>query len=742
MTNSETTFASIKNIMGFEPVYMWRGYETPMGGCASPQSRVWPDIKFEERCDKSIPRPLAKPDPEFVKTFNQLSAPTFNQMWPQRFPAESWDRVISGAEGPPQFVTSDQCMGCHQASQHNNGQPWNMILVPEPDNIDSTQFNLSPDAEWRWSPMGVGGRDPVFFAQLESELNRAEKENISELGPCMENLCFSCHGAAGQRQLAIDTDGQGPPNSLCNPILPDNLKQPDSENGPILFTRDMMKLWPGSDPNDSDHFKYGELGREGITCTICHHATDQGFGTSASYTGNLKMGPPDMIYGPFANPKAVPMQKALGMTPVEAPWIKSSELCGSCHAINLPVLNNQGEVIHFAFEQTTYFEWLNSDFARNGEGNEYGLKSCQDCHMPTTFHRDGKTTDLEFKVANIQDNTLPPVANSVPVEDITLPVRKNFSRHMLYGLNVPLNAYAQQFPLLMGVRQHDFWSPNFPVAVPLLIARDNVLDFASRETADIFIEELKRTKKGLKATVVVKNKTGHFFPSGVSFRRAWVEFRVLDENGKTLWVSGSTNSVGLILNGATGEYLPSEFLDAPKKPGGKPQFQKHRKRVKKQDQVQIYEELTKDSDGNFTTSFVHRVKTVKDNRLRAVGWSKNGPFAEETKPEGKAKRDKDYRESPNQGLDRVIYKVKLPKGEREKIHSVVVKLYYQSTPPYYLKQRFSSAQAGPRSQDTNLLYYMTSYLDTNVRDRHGNPYLKDWKLQVGSTQARQVPPSK
>ena len=31
-------------------------------------------------------------------------------------------------------------------------------------------INVSPYGEWRWSPMGLAGRDPNFFAQLEGEL--------------------------------------------------------------------------------------------------------------------------------------------------------------------------------------------------------------------------------------------------------------------------------------------------------------------------------------------------------------------------------------------------------------------------------------------------------------------------------------------------------------------------------------------------------------------------------------------
>jgi len=326
----------------------------------------------------------------------------------------------------------------------------------------------------------------------------------------------------------------------------------------------------------------------------------------------------------------------------------------------------------------------------------------------------------------------------LPQEDITLPVRENFARHVLYGLNVPLNAYAQQFPLLMGVRQLDFWSPHSQIAVPLLVTRDTVLQIAGQETADITIKSLKQTPNGLAATVVVKNKTGHFFPSGVGFRRAFIEFRVLDDEGSTLWVSGSTDSVGVILDGETGQPLDTEFLE-PKHPGGRPKFQQHHETITRQSQVQIYEELSKDSAGSFTTSFLHRVKTVKDNRLRAMGWRRTGPYAEETKPEGRSRLDRDYQKSPNKGIDGIVYQVTLPKVQRRRIHSVEVRLLYQSTPPYYLRDRFASANAGPRIEDTNRLFYMTSHLNTDAHDREGKPYLEDWKIQIGNTHTRKVP---
>jgi len=53
------------------------------------------------------------------------------------------------------------------------------------------------------------------------------------------------------------------------------------------------------------------------------------------------------------------------------------------------------------------------------------------------------------------------------------------------------------------------------------------------------------------------------FPSGVGFRRAFLEFRVVDnDTGKTVWCSGCTNELGVIMNG--NERLPSELFDVYK----------------------------------------------------------------------------------------------------------------------------------------------------------------------------------
>jgi hypothetical protein len=55
-------------------------------------------------------------------------------------------------------------------------------------------------------------------------------------------------------------------------------------------------------------------------------------------------------------------------------FLTSSEFCGTCHDLTVPVLN------HGMPEQRTYTEWKYSDFGTDPATNK---TRCQDCHMPT-----------------------------------------------------------------------------------------------------------------------------------------------------------------------------------------------------------------------------------------------------------------------------------------------------------------------------------------------------------------------
>ena len=179
-------------------------------------------------------------------------------------------------------------------------------------------------------------------------------------------------------------------------------------------------------------------------------------------------------------------------------------------------------------------------------------------------------------------------------------------------------------------------------------------------------------------------------------------------------------------------------------------FQPHYQVIDRQDRVQIYQELVADSDGDLTSSFLRRVFTIKNNRIRPKGFdpefffSNPSPFVRElaTIP-GDAKFDPDYTDPSRTGADEIEYLVTLPAAALAGADRVTATLYNQSIPPFYLQQRFSDAHIGaaPKSDDIERLYYLTSRLNTQAaRDDREETFIADWKLKL-ATDSAPVPPA-
>ena len=124
------------------------------------------------------------------------------------------------------------------------------------------------------------------------------------------------------------------------------------------------------------------------------------------------------------------------------------------------------------------------------------------------------------------------------------------------------------------------------------------------------------------------NLTGHRFPSGVGFRRAFIELLVIekqDERQRLVWSSGRTNDVGVIVD-ARGTAAAVRVLHRERtRRDAQQHYQTHHETITSDDQVQIYEELTRDAAQRFTTSFLRRDHEVKDNRLLPLGWTPDRP---------------------------------------------------------------------------------------------------------------------
>jgi hypothetical protein len=745
-----STFAALKNIKGEpgEPLVFlsqnffldpsWQSLQQRIQGAAAKDAAAGmndPDY-----------------DPAFLKVFWSHGGPPLrDQIVPM--PPETYDSVWPKA-GPvtaaSQFLTSDQCLGCHSAG--GTGLQYDMTQ-PGPD---GKLINISPYGTWRGSPMGLAGRDPIFFAQLASETDTFHRESAA----IVQNTCLGCHGILGQRQHAIDKE--------CKP-----------------FERTTVNAVPYPSPDPVEALaNYGALARDGISCTSCHHmvlgkadtekyqhqpqnkcipkqqeTANPGLtGFAATFTGNFFVGAPDELYGPFKEPKKKPMKHAIGVDPAHSQTITKPEMCGTCHTVHVPVLH-RGKTIEHAYEQTTYPEWAFSDF-RTGDSVDGSLpygsgpqaQSCQGCHMP---NKDVYGNPYRSKIAAIQEyNNFPQAEHTLPPHEIDLPVRSGFGKHTLVGLNVYLLKMAWQFPDILGIRKSDPMLTSTGIdSIPT--AEGAMLDQAVNKTAVVTVAEVRNQNGNLNARVTVVNRVGHKFPSGVGFRRAFLEFSVLDVNNKVLWASGRTNTVGIIVDekgaAVAGEMWWRDDCSARVEPE-KRIHQPHYQEITRQDQVQIFQELVSTPantdaptcgplakpEGELTTSFLSICAKVKDNRLLPAGFlnlddrkaiskalGADDAMAIESGPGEEVRDDPDYQRG---GSDSLFYRVPLSEITGQPA-AVQATLYYQATPPFFLQDRFCTSA----SDDTKRLYYLAGKLSLA-----GTP-AENWKLRVVTSGPVSVP---
>ncbi|MEM9172694.1 MAG: hypothetical protein AAGA84_08325, partial [Pseudomonadota bacterium] len=548
----------------------------------------------------------------------------------------------------------------------------------DPD-VPHNKYNLAVFGEWGTSMMGLAGRDPIFHAQLE-----AEQALRPEIKDWTADLCLSCHQVAGQRQFHLD-----------------------GNNGHFTakYTYDKS-----NGKTQSPAAEYGALGRDGVTCTVCHQITPEGLGEPETFTGKFNINAePGTMWGPFADADIKPyyMQQSMAMQPRFGKQITDSGLCGSCHTINLPVLPRDasappGPDAKIVHEQTTYLEWLNSDFTDSPD------TTCQGCHMPNMFKGNGP---LKSRIANVEDENFPYIDNRADGSLIT-PEEKEYRRHTLVGLSLVANRMFQQFPEVLGITTLDpgtplTYGPSAKGAVHRLTLTQQEMEQIATETVALDASVTSRTATGWDVTVDIQNLAGHKFPSGVGFRRAFIQVIAENADGQTVWASGATDGAGVIL-GSNGEALPGEFSLNWQ------DLQPNYSVIDAQDQVLIFESRHINDEGNLTTSFLGLAKEVKDNRLLPKGWQPDGPYADETQLR---KLGGELFNPAQPGSRNVRYQI-----NANDIAQVRVRLLYQSTPPYYLRDRFQTS--GP---ETDRLHYLASYVNLD------KTIAEDWAVEVAST---------
>lgn len=364
------------------------------------------------------------------------------------------------------------------------------------------------------------------------------------------------------------------------------------------------------------------LAIDGVSCTLCHQIEETNFGTPESFSGEYVIDADApagerVSYGPFSvdEAQALIMQATSGYAPVQSEHIQQSEHCATCHTLYTPFVDTAGEVAGIFPEQTPYLEWLNSDYA--------DATSCQACHMPQA-----------------EGGVVLSITGGDP--------RSPFMQHAFAGGNVFLLDVFRAFGEELGATAS---GEHFDAA----IVRGQ--DLLQNRTAVLSIEEAVMSESTLGVKVVVNSQVGHKFPTGFPSRRVWLHVTVQDAAGEVAFESGGYGPDGSIVGN-------DNDADATA-------YEPHYLTVTSPGEVQIYEAIVADTEGNVTTMLLHAAFYAKDNRLLPTGFDVEGA-SEDIALLGQAVEDGDF----VAGGDTVLYEVDL--GEAQGPYTVTAELLYQA----------------------------------------------------------------
>ncbi|MEX1190153.1 MAG: T9SS type A sorting domain-containing protein [Bacteroidia bacterium] len=387
-------------------------------------------------------------------------------------------------------------------------------------------------------------------------------------------------------------------------------------------------FYRGGDHYTLEDLEQDSLGISGVGCLGCHSIGVDGLGTR--FTGDIPFDTSKVAYGPFFGPFVGPMQLYINFTPAYSPHVSEGRFCSPCHTLISNTVDLEGNETGGTFvEQATYHEWLNSSYP-NQE------LQCQTCHMP-----------------KIED----PV--KIAVGYTALPGRSPFNLHTFAGSNSFMVDLIKRNKELLGIEVSD---ANFDSS---LAAITRILKF---QTLDVELSAPTFEDDSVSFEVLLTNKAGHKFPSGYPARRAVVEFVMLDVLGDTIFKSGTFGSDGEIVN-----------YNGPGEP--------HHDIIRRENEVQIYEMIMGDVNGDVTTVLERSAIHLKDNRFPPLGFTTQHSVYDTVKIVGEAEFDPDFNKLggvEGSGKDILHYKVALNGYSGQ--FKAFVRVHYQAVPPSWLNE--------------------------------------------------------
>lgn len=388
---------------------------------------------------------------------------------------------------------------------------------------------------------------------------------------------------------------------------------------------------------------YFDHAMEGVSCTLCHQMEDTGVmgtidGVSGKFSVEYYDNPEDRpAYGQYDESTLEPgyMLEQAKFAPKFGAHISTSESCAVCHDLRTPSVDGAGHVISdeesdFFPEQMVFSEWMHSDYATGGSREQ----TCQACHMPVVSG--------DVLMASSGGGT----------------AREGFSRHTFLGANTVMQTILRDYSEELGI---ELDSTIFDNSIAL-----NREFLRTAATVDIVSSTLEADSLILE--VLVTNNTGHKLPSGYPSRRAYMHVLVTNGRGEVVFESGKLNSDGSIVGVATDANTAT--------------YESHYNNITSEDQVQVYEAIMGNSDGDVTHTLLRASNYLKDNRLLPAGFNK-ATAPDDIKVAGTAVNDGNF----TSGVDTVNYTISVP---ADGDYNVLVELKYQPLAFGHLQDLFKS----------------------------------------------------
>jgi len=379
---------------------------------------------------------------------------------------------------------------------------------------------------------------------------------------------------------------------------------------------------------------------DGVSCGACHQQSPNGIGNS--FSGELTFDQA-VMYGPYGNNPdeaplfAQPMISFVGFEPLYGQHVTKSEFCAGCHTLITQTADLEGNLTGNDFvEQATYHEWLNSIYSQEATKIE-----CQDCHLP-----------------RIEE----PIVISANYAFLAQFPRSPYGLHYMTGGNTHMLNLLKNNINALGVTAN---ADQFDRTI------ERTRHLLQNETLTFEIVSQAVVGDTLEVSYRLTNKTGHKFPSGYPARRAFIEFRASTGNGQTYFSSG-------------------ELVEGYEVQGQNATYEPHYNVIRTEDQVQIYEMVMGDVNGNVTTVLERADHPLKDNRLVPKGFSTLHAAYDTTLIAGLALTDPNFNHEDGvegSGTDIITYKVGIS-GYTGTLN-LSAKVFYQSAPPKWMDEMFS-----------------------------------------------------